>query len=692
MKRYILPPLVAFAATPVFAADDRRMEHVLVTMPMHKKDSQTALPVTVLDGDELVRQAASTIGETLRNSPGLSNASFGPAVGQPVIRGQQGARVQVLQNGLPALDVSTNSADHAVSVEPILADSIEILRGPATMLYGGGAIGGVVNVIDGRIPAKAVQGVEGVAEFRSSSVNDGRSGVFRVDAGDGKWVVHVDGLYRDWSAPDIPGLAINPLNVADIEENIDGSIGNADGRTRRLTVGGSYHFDDGYWGISYSQLSNQYGIPFGVHHHEEHEEDHDDDHEEHEDEEHGHEEHEEDNVRLVIDQKRWDMAGDRHFDGPIELFRWRLSYSDYQHQEVESSGEIGTTFNKEAWAGRLELSHKPWGNWHGVWGLQLLEADFSALGEEAFVPQNTTRSVGVFWLEDYHVDKWSLEAVVRADIDRLEISEAVADDQEDTNFGASLSALYDVNDAWTLSLSLSESQRAPNAEERFSNIGNGFEQYVVHGATGAIEVGDENLRTEKSRNADASVRADYGDVKAKVTIFHNQFSDYIYLDNTGTQRGDTDILQYRQQDATFKGLEYELSYSLSAANAEQQYLLKLFGDRVNAEFDDGQNVPRLPPAHDGISLAWAWQAWQADVSYVHARAQNKPGLNEAPTAAYERVDASISRDFELAGNNYTVMLNGHNLADEEIRSSASFIRDYAPEAGRNIELVLRLRF
>ncbi|MFQ3200636.1 MAG: iron complex outermembrane receptor protein [Zhongshania sp.] len=690
MKKYLLPPLAVLVAAPVFAVENDRIEHILVTMPMHKKEAQTALPVTVLDGEELVRQAARTIGETLNNSPGLSVASFGPAVGQPVIRGQQGPRVKVLQNGLPALDVSTNSADHAVSVEPILADSIEILRGPSTLLYGGGAIGGVINVIDGRIPVKPINGVNGVAELRSTSVDDGRSGVFRIDAGDGNWVVHFDALYRDWSDPDIPGLAINPRNVDDVDESTDGFIGNADGRTRRLTVGTSYHFDEGYWGLSYSELSNQYGIPSGVHHHEE---DHEEDHEEGEGEDdHELEENGEEGVNLVIDQTRWDMAGDRHFDGPINLLRWRLSYSDYQHQELEPTGEVGTTFNKEAWAGRLELSHSPLGAWHGVWGLQWLNADFSALGEESFVPENTTQSFGLFWLEDYHADKWSIEAGLRADIDRLELSQGVADNHNETNFGASLAGLYDISEEWTLSLALSESQRAPNAEERFSNIGNSFEQYVVHGATGAIEVGDENLRTERSRNADASVRADYGDIKAKVTVFHNQFSDYIYLDNTDTQRDDTDILQYRQQDAVFKGLEYELSYSLSVANTGQQYLFKLFGDRVNAEFDDGQNVPRLPPAHDGISVGWTWQAWQADVSYVHAHAQNKPGLNEAPTAAYDRVDASISRDFELAGNDYTVMLNGHNLADEEIRSSASFIRDYAPEAGRNIELALRVRF
>jgi len=688
MKKYFLPPLLAIAAVPVFAANNKRMEHVLVTMPIHKKEAQTALPVTVLDGEELKRQAAATIGETLNNSPGLSSASFGPAVGQPVIRGQQGPRVQVLQNGLPALDVSTNSADHAVSVEPILADSIEILRGPATMLYGGGAIGGVINVVDGRIPAKAIDGVNGVAELRSGSVDDGRSGVFRVDAGDGRWMLHIDGLYRDWSDPEIPGFAINPRNVDDIEENTEGSIGNASGRTRRVTVGSSYHFDDGYWGLSYTELSNQYGIPSGVHHHEEeHEEDHDHDHDEHE-----HEEHEEEGVSIVIDQTRWDMAGDLHFDGLIDIMRWRMSYSDYQHQEVESSGEVGTTFNKEAWAGRLELTHKPWGSWHGVWGLQWLNADFSALGEEAFVPENTTRSIGLFWLEDYHANKWSIEAGMRVDIERLEIAHAISDDQEETSYSASLAGIYDVNEIWSLSLALSESQRAPNAEERFSNIGNDEDHYVVHGATGAIEVGDADLTNEKSRNADFIIRADFAAVTAKLTLFHNQFTDYIYLDNSGTQIDETDVLQYRQQDAVFEGVEYELNYRYTPQGAAHSYQLSVFGDRINAEFDDGEDVPRLPPAHDGLSIGWDWRNWQADISYIHAQAQSQAGLNESSTAGYNRLDASVSRRFQLAGSECWISLKGRNLGDEEIRSSSSFIRDYAPEAGRNIELAIGFQF
>ncbi|MEX1668327.1 TonB-dependent receptor [Zhongshania guokunii] len=670
----------------VVAAENSHLEHVLVTTSIHKNEAQTALPLTVLSGEELRRQAAATIGETLNHSPGLSSASFGPAVGQPVVRGQQGPRVQVLQNSLSSLDVASNSADHAVSVEPILADSIEILRGPATLLYGGGAIGGVINVIDSRVPNKAVDGFGGAGEIRHSGVDDGRSGVFRVDVGNGNWAVHIDSLYRDWGKPEIPGLAVSPRNIDDTDESSDGYIANADGRTRRSTVGSAYHFDSGYVGLSYSELDNVYGIPAAVHHH----------HNEDEIEEEVHEdEGAEEGVSLAVSQQRWDLAGDQHFDGFIELLRWRLAYSDYQHQEIEASGEIGTTFNKEAWTGRLELAHRPssqlGGDWHGVVGLQWLEADFSALGEESFVPANTNRQLGIFWLEDYHAKRWSIEAGVRVDLDHLSAAGASIADYDTDSTSASLAALYDFNDSWTASLSFSSSRRAPTAEERFSNIANTAGSYVVHGATGAIEIGDAQLRSEEAQNVDLSLRAEYETVDGKLTVFSNHFQDFIYLDNTGTEFDGVDILAYRQKDAIFQGLEYELEWQVYRS-ASAVYSLGLFGDRISGELDNGDNAPRLPPARDGLRLNWQAQNWQADLSVVYARAQTKVGANDLSTASYQRIDATVSRVFELADVQYTVMLKARNLGDKEIRSSSSFIRDYAPEAGRGIELALQMQF
>lgn len=679
MKKCSVIAWAAFSVLPslVYAENNKRMEHILVTMPIHKKEAQTALPVTILSGDELRRQAAATIGATLAQTPGLSNASFGPAVGQPVIRGQQGPRVQVLQNSLPALDVSSNSADHAVSVEPILADSIEILRGPATLLYGGGAIGGVINVVDGRIPVKPVDGVEGALELRHSSVDDGRSSVLRLDAGDGSWVFHVDNLYRDWSAPDIPGLALNANNLDDVDESSDGYIANASGRTRRTTLGSAYHFDQGYWGLSYSELDNQYGIPAGVHHH-------------HDESESAADESAEEGVSLAIEQRRWDIAGDVHLQNWFELLRWRLAYSDYQHKEIESSGEIGTVFTKQAWAARFELAHRPLGNLHGVVGLQLLDADYSAIGEESFVPQNSNQSVGLFWLEDYHRDNWSIEAGLRADLDSLELVELGLDDKNN-NISASLSGVYDINEIWTATLALSQSRRAPNAEERYSNFANDSSSYVVHGATGAIELGDRNLRDEKSSNADISLRADYGSLTAKVAGFYNQFDQFIYLYNSGTEIDGADVLSYQQQNARFHGVEYELEYLLNQGE-EWRWTLSLFGDRIRGELANGEAVPRLPTGQDGLKLAVNNANWQGEIMFAHSLAQTKPGANEFKTDGYDRLDTSISRKFSVNEMDFTLLLNGRNLMDEDIRSSSSFIRDSAPEAGRSLELALQLQF
>jgi iron complex outermembrane recepter protein len=683
-----LPTLADSEANPSDKpkVDKSRLEHVLVTMPVHKTEARTALPVTVLDQETLHRKAAATIGETLNHSPGLASASFGPAVGQPIIRGQQGPRVAVLQNSLPALDVSTNSADHAVSVEPVLADSIEVLRGPSTLLYGGGAIGGVVNVIDRGIPNRAVEGFEGAVEARHNSVNDGRTGIARLDMGNGNWSWHLDGLYRDWNEPDIPGLAVN-RNTADeeaLEESSDGYIANASGRTRRFTLGTAYQFDNGYAGISYSELSNFYGIPAGVHHH------HEEEGADHEEE--GHEE-EEGGISLDVSQRRWEAAGDLHGDGFWEVFRWRAAYSDYEHREIEADGATGTLFTKDAWALRGELGHRELGPVHGVLGVQYQESDFAAIGEEAFVPATTNRALGLFWLEDYHSERWQLEGGLRVDLDQLDSDEPELDDNDLTLINGSLAALYDLNDNWTVSAAFSEARRAPGAEERFSNVLNNASSYVVHGASGAIEVGDAGLRREKSDNVEMSLKADYERVTGSVTAFDNQFSDFIFLRNTGTVIEDTPVLAYSQEDARFRGVEYELGFSLLPYSSDAELQLRLFGDRVRAKLDNGDHVPRLPPRRDGVGLSWQSGDWYADLNWVLAGKQDKPGSNETETDSYQRVDANLTWSIEgNDGNRYTALLKLGNLGDEEIRNSTSFIRDSAPEAGRSIELGLRVEF
>jgi iron complex outermembrane recepter protein len=697
--RLLLSVIAASSASSVFSQPENEpstdskqtrflpLEHVIVSIPAHQKDARTAMPVSVLDGDELRQRASASLGETLNQTPGMSSASFGPGVGQPVIRGQQGPRVQVLQNSLPSLDVSSNSADHAVSVEPMLADSIEILRGPATLLYGGGAIGGIVNVLDGRIPNKPVSSPQGGLELRHSSVDDGRTAVFRGDAGYGAWQFHVDGVYRDWGEPDIPGLAINPANVQDVDESSDGFLANASGRSRQFAAGAARHFEGGYWGLSYSELRRDYGIPAGVHHHGDEHEHEDDEASDHDHEEAAHEE-EEGGIDLNVIQRRWDVAGDRHGEGFWELLRWRLAYSEYEHVEVEADGAEGTRFQRDALAGRAELSHRELGNWHGVLGVQWLDSDFSALGEEAFVPKTHQQNLGLFWLEDYHGGGWQIELGLRGEFDRLDPRQGGLSKRHTESVSSSLGGTYDVNEVLSLGMSLARSSRAPTAEELFSNVLNDEGSYIVHGATGSIEVGDQDLSREVTNSADVSLDLDSQRWQGSVALFYKDFENYIYLDRD--ESGDDELMFYRQQNAEFKGLEYEFSYLLWQGRGDLR--VTLFGDRVSAELADGDAIPRLPPQRDGLRLAWQTDQLTAGLSWLRAADQRRAGRRESATEGYHRLDATLSWSLDRGGNRYIWSLSGRNLGDELIRSSSSVIRDYAPEPGRNLVLSLRIDF
>ena len=319
MKRSMIALLVAASSQAMAQNPERPMEHVLVSVPIHKKVSETALPVTVLSGEDLRRVVASSLGETLGDQPGITNSSFGPGVGRPVIRGQAGPRTLNLQNGIAAADVSSLSPDHAVSIEPMLAESVEVLRGPATLLYGGGAIGGVINVIDNRIPRAPIEGVEGALEYRYDDVNEMDTFVGKLEAGFGDFAFHLSGTTRDFDDMDIPGLAIDEAALEEQEEllggheegeeheeeeleNSDGFIANTDGDADVFTIGASYQLGErGFFGFSYNSFETNYGIPPGAHEHG-HEEEHEG--EEHEGEEH--EEEEEENIRIDLEQDRYD--------------------------------------------------------------------------------------------------------------------------------------------------------------------------------------------------------------------------------------------------------------------------------------------------------------------------------------------------------------------------------------------------
>ncbi len=703
MKR-IMPIAAALVAAGA-AAEQLPIEHVLVSVPIHKKTAETALPVTVLTGDELRRAASATIGDTLNYKPGLANASFGPAVGQPVIRGQQGARVTVLQNGTSSADASNLSADHAVAVEPMLANSVEVLRGPSTLLYGGGAIGGVVNIIDNRIPTNRQEELSGGAEYRHDSASNMDTVVLRLDGGSADFAFHVSGLYRDWNDVDIPGESVreddhggeghdeDPRGEDEYgeeeEAGADGYIPNSGGDTGTFTLGGSYHFDEGFFGLAVNHLENEYGIPSGAHDHGGHEEEHDE-HEEHEEE---HEDGHEGDVSVDMEQTRWDAALHVHepFAG-AEVLRGFLTYTDYEHDEIEGSGEVGTSYSNETWETRLELLHNEIGGFHGVVGLQALGGEFSAIGKESFIPETDSTELGLFLVEDFHAGDWTFELGARYDRDERDPDSTSADRETFSSFSASASALWQLDGGWGLGAALSRSERAPTIEELYSNVeADSPGEYVVHAATNAIEVGNPDLDTEVANNLDLSLNWNRGGHFVEFTVFYNDFSDYINLLNTGIEVDETAVLAYTQDDTEFWGVEVDSGFVLGSAGGGE-FRLGLFGDYIRGELDNGDAIPRLPPTRLGLRFAWAGDRFDVWTRVVDADDQDRPGANEEATEAYTRWDLGAEYRLPLGRGELLLFAEVNNISDEEIRLSTSFLRDVAPEAGRSVGAGLRYTF
>ena len=716
MKRTLLAACVGAASQAMAAVPDSRMEHVIVTVPIHKKAAETALPVTVLSGDELKRLAASSLGETLGDQPGISNSSFGPGVGRPVIRGQGGPRTINLSNGIAAADVTSLSPDHAVSIEPMLAESVEVLRGPATLLYGGGAIGGVINTLDNRIPAKPIEGVQGAVEYRYDEAADMDTGVVKLEGGGGNFAFHVSGTFREFDDLEIPGLAIDEAAVERQEEllglehgheehgeedheehdehdheeeleNSDGFIANTNGDSDVYTIGGSYHFGErNFVGLAYNRFETNYGIPPGAHEH-----DHGDE-EEHEGEEHEGEEHahgEEEDIRIDLEQERYDMQLHVHDLAPglIDVARGFLTYTDYEHVELEGM-EVGTQFDRETWEGRLELVRE--GADHRVLGLQWRADEFEAIGDEAYVPATDSAEWGLFYVQDFHTADWLFEVGGRADY--VERDPATGASQDFTSFSLSGTANYTISANWSAGLSLSRSARAPSTEELFSNLNNSEEQLVTHAATGIIEIGDPDLDEEVSYNADLSLNWQTEEAFAELTFFYNTFNDYIFLLNTGEAVDETAVYVYEQDDAEFYGVEFESSFDV-ASFAGGDLALGLFGDMITGEFDSAGDVPRLPPMRIGSELSWRSDALGVYVSVLNAEDQEDPGDFETETNGYTRWDAGIDYNVRFAGDTELLaFVKLKNITDEEIRLSTSFLRNYAPQPGESIEAGIRLMF
>jgi len=657
-------------------------EIVVTASPLRQRADDIARPVEVLAGTELDDQRAATLGETVSRLPGVQSSFFGPGVGRPIIRGLDGPRVQVLNEGLGSLDVSTVSVDHAVTIEPFLADQIEVLKGPATLLFGPGAIGGAVNVVDGRIHEQPVEGVSGRAEVRGDTVADERAGMARIDAGNGSWAFHVDAFHRDTDDYEIPGAAERHDDHDDHghgggddhDDDGEGVLENSATRTKGGAFGVSWTGARGFAGVAVSRYESLYGIPGGHGHEDEHEDD--------AGAGSGDEGEEDEVVTLDIRQTRVDFKSGlaSPFAGH-DMLRVRLAHNDYGHTEFEGD-EVGTVFDNQAWEGRVELVHAPVAGWTGAYGVQFGRRDFEAIGEEAFVPPSETSDLGLFLIEKRSWDAFNVELGGRYDRVRIDPAGELPSNRTST-LSASAAGEWRFADDWHLRLGLDRAQRAPVAEELYSD--------GAHVATQTVEIGDPDLSRETANQVELGLHYHGPVVELRVSVFNNQFDDFIYLADTGEEDDELPVRLWTQGDASFRGAEAEAKVTV-ADNAAGKYRLRVMADTVRGELDDGGDLPRIAPGRYGAGLDWSLGSWRAGVSALRYRSQDRVAEFESETEGYTLIEADVAYGFDLGRTQMELFAQGRNLGDEEARLHTSFLKDRAPLPGRSFGLGLRAFF
>lgn len=675
------------------------MEEVVVSAPFQRSVAETALPISILTGEELQEQGSSTLGETLQDTPGMANASFGTGVGQPVIRGQTGGRVKILQNSVGVTDASSISPDHANGVDTLLADRLEVIRGPSTLLYGSGAVGGVVNVIDNRIPENVVDGPELLIEHRHDSVSDGNTSLLKLDFGNAGWAMHIEGLVRDTNAFEIPGYSIDIAGLEATEElhghddgeltNTRGFIGNSETESDAWSVGFSRVGERGFIGFSVSQTENNYGLPPGVHSHGEEEDEHHDE-DEHEDVEF---------VRIDMERTRHELKGEyRFYAGMLRKIRGSVAFTDYEHSEIEifqdGASETGTTFSNEGLEGRFIAELSNIGDWSTVIGLQLADTEFSAMGEEAFIPQADISSVGVFALAHYTADRFSTELGLRSERNKVELAGNC--DSSESSFSASAGVLYELNSSTNLIGGLSRSERTPGVEELYSNVSHTTctsldeDDWIFHAATNLFEVGNPDLGTETSTNLELGLRRHAGNITSEVSVFYNRVDDYIGLQLTPGDSAD-EVARYISSDAIFSGVEAQMDIHVWERDWSE-FSVSFFADQVRARFDRGGNLPRVTPSKLGLALNLSGSQWSGHLRYTRVQTQDRTSDLETETNGYRRVSLYADRHWSWGKSRVTGFVRVSNMLDEEIRNHASLLKNFAPEPGRNVQVGIRLNY
>ncbi len=647
-------------------------EVIVTGAPFGVTDRASLLAVDVLDSQDLAIAPASTLGDLVSGLPGVRSTSFAPGASRPVIRGLSGPRVQVLTNGLGLIDASSVSPDHQVAVDPAEADRIEIVRGPSTLVFGGSAIGGVVNVLDERIPTtRADAGLDGHVTTQYSTVDDGRSFGAHLKANAGPLVFSLDGFTRsasDYNVPVFPEsgrLLAEEGEVAGEERTVENTFVELD----QYGAGVSWIGSRGWIGASVKRVETTYGVPGHEHEHEHDPADPDHDHDE-----------EEAGVSIGLEQTRYDLRGELNFDaGPFSRIRLSAGQADYTHTEFEGD-EIGTQFFSEGAEGRLELIQRERNGWQGVVGLQLLDRDFDARGDEAYVPRTAITEQGLYTVQRFDRGGLGFEGGLR--VDQRELASPTVT-RDFSSVSASAGAFVRPSASWFLGLSVARNERAPSEVELFAE--------GAHIATGAFELGDVDLDSEVATSVEGTAHFASGPFEADLHVYQADYDGFIDLRPTGLDDPDSElpIFAYVQTDATFRGLEVEADYRLWE-QGDRSLTLSGAADWVRASGDLGP-IARIPPWSATVGLDWTSRAWDLGVEARRVGEQDRVAAFELPTDAYTVVNLSAAWR-PLAERNVTVFAEAANLTNEEVREHASFLKDIAPGPGRNLRVGVTYRF
>jgi len=588
-----------------------------------------------------------------------------------------------------------------IAAEPAQAERIEVLRGASLLRYGSSGSGGIINVIDGRIPTELPEdGIDGAVRIGASTVDNGREAAGSLDFGAGNLVLHLDGTIKETDNFKIPGFAesarLRALEEAEEEEHEDedddehgheeeeeafGRLENSQTKSTSLTGGVSYVGSRGHIGFAVSKFDSDYGIP-GGHGHEEEEEHHDDEEDEdHDEDEHQEEEEGEEMVTIDLDQTRFDVNGAFEFDGPIEKVQFFGGYADYKHTEFEAPGEVGTVFTNEGYEARIEAIQRENNGWAAAYGVQLRNRDFSAIGEEAFVPPTKTKQIGIYTFHKKELGNIHLEGAARFENTKQENSVTNQDLDFDL-FSVSAGGDVHMSDAVRIGGTIFRTERAPTTEELFSN--------GPHLATEQFEVGDPTLSKETATGVEAALRFRDNGRFLTLNAFYTDYSDYIYETETGEEEDGLDVFQFLGEDASFKGFEVQAGTPLAEIG---NFTLKAdaLAEYVRAKTDSG-NLPRIPPLSvlTGIEADSERLTFRAELDY--AATQNKIDTLEIPTDDYALVNLFATWRAPMDAQDVRLSLSVLNLLDDDARQHTSFLKDSVPLPGRNVRFSIASSF